>query len=83
LGEATTADIKSGEAIFVPTGAQKPISADAVVMIEYCETLPPATVRVHNEVGSESQHNVQRRGLQARRETDRAMEQGSRRYMLV
>jgi len=50
MGEATTADIRSGEAIFVPTGAQIPASADAVVMVEYCETLPHDTVMVNHAV---------------------------------
>ena len=50
MGEATSVDIKSGEAVYVPTGAQIPASSDAVVMVEYCEELSSDTVAVNHAV---------------------------------
>ena len=50
MGEATYVDIKSGEAVYVPTGAQIPAQADAVVMIEYCEELSSDMVAVNHAV---------------------------------
>jgi molybdopterin molybdotransferase len=37
MGEAALTPLKSGEAIYVPTGGMLPPGADAVIMIEHCE----------------------------------------------
>lgn len=39
MGEEAKTPVKSGEAIYVPTGAMIPPGADAVIMIEHCEDL--------------------------------------------
>jgi len=49
MGEDTTKKLKSGEAIYVPTGAMIPDGADAMIMIEYCEILDD-TLLVHKPV---------------------------------
>ena len=37
MGKAERGEIKSGECMYIPTGGQMPMGADAVVMIEYSE----------------------------------------------
>lgn len=39
MGEVAAKPVKSGEAIYVPTGGMIPEGADAVVMIEHCEDI--------------------------------------------
>ncbi len=39
MGETPLLSIKSGSCMYIPTGAFLPSGADAVVMIEYCESL--------------------------------------------
>ncbi|OIJ11644.1 molybdopterin molybdenumtransferase MoeA [Anaerobacillus arseniciselenatis] len=39
MGEAATAPLQSGEAIYVPTGGMIPPQSDSVIMIEHCEDL--------------------------------------------
>ncbi|MCL2618582.1 MAG: molybdopterin molybdotransferase MoeA [Defluviitaleaceae bacterium] len=46
MGMATKVSVGRGEAVYVPTGAQIPAGADAVVMVEYCEKLSQDTVAV-------------------------------------
>ena len=50
MGTICTTDIKSGETVAVPTGAQIPPSANAVVMVEYCEELSGDTVAINHAV---------------------------------
>lgn len=39
MGEVDSREIKSGEAIYIPTGGAVPLGCDGVVMIEYCDNL--------------------------------------------
>jgi len=49
MGENTEKELKSGEAIYVPTGAMIPAGADSMIMIEYCEILDD-TLLIHKPV---------------------------------
>lgn len=46
MGRAATASLKSGQCAYVPTGGMIPEGADAMVMVEYCESLDDGTVAV-------------------------------------
>lgn len=59
IGTEVTEKIQSGEAIYVPTGGMLPEFADAVVMVEYCETFGEE-IAVYDSVSSG--RNVVERG---------------------
>jgi molybdopterin molybdotransferase len=46
MGERASTDVRAGGAIRIATGAMAPESADAVVMVEYTETVDAATIEV-------------------------------------
>lgn len=46
MGQAAPEPIGRGECAYVPTGGMVPQGADAVVMVEYCETLDDRTIAV-------------------------------------
>lgn len=39
MGEEVTTPLKSGEAVYIPTGGMVPPNSDSVIMIEHCEDL--------------------------------------------
>lgn len=47
MGETANTSIGSGEAVYIPTGGMIPDDVDAVVMIEYTETLHQDLIAVH------------------------------------
>ncbi|SHH16992.1 molybdopterin molybdotransferase MoeA [Tepidibacter thalassicus] len=47
MGESADIKIKSGQAIYVPTGGMIPDGADSVVMIEHVEKLDDTTIAIH------------------------------------
>ncbi len=47
MGEATNITIHNGEAVYIPTGGMIPDGIDAVVMIEYTETLDQDLITIH------------------------------------
>lgn len=51
MGENTSKELESGQAIYVPTGAMIPKGADSMIMIEYCEILED-TLLVHKPVSN-------------------------------
>lgn len=46
MGRAASVKLKSGQCAYVPTGGMIPEGADAMVMVEYCETLEDGMVAV-------------------------------------
>lgn len=46
MGAAATDEVRSGTAIYIPTGGVLPAGADAVVMIEYTQEAMPGTTEV-------------------------------------
>ncbi len=50
MGKAPSKTVKSGEAVYVPTGGMIPEGADAVVMIEYCEAFDADSIAVYDPV---------------------------------
>ncbi|KXG77581.1 molybdopterin molybdotransferase MoeA [Thermotalea metallivorans] len=50
MGEGTNLKIRSGEAVYVPTGGMIPEGADGVVMVEYAESLDEGTIAVYQSV---------------------------------
>lgn len=50
MGKAPSKAVKSGEAIYVPTGGMVPDGADAMVMIEYCEKFDDTSIAVYDPV---------------------------------
>lgn len=47
MGEAAKLTVSSGHAVYVPTGGMLPQGADAMMMIEYVETLDQDTIAVY------------------------------------
>lgn len=52
MGKATSYSIKSGEAVYVPTGGMIPEGADGVVMIEYTEKLDESNLMVYRSIST-------------------------------
>ena len=50
MGTAATAILHPGECVYVPTGGMVPDSADAVVMVEYCECFSETETAVYQSV---------------------------------
>lgn len=50
IGEATQLEIKSGQAVQIPTGGMLPVGADAVLMLEYTEYLDQQTIEFFRPV---------------------------------
>ncbi|RKD31645.1 gephyrin-like molybdotransferase Glp [Thermohalobacter berrensis] len=50
MGENTNIKIKSGEAVYVPTGGMIPEGADSVIMIENAERLDENTIAVYKAI---------------------------------
>ena len=50
MGKRCDIEIKSGECVEMPTGAMIPDTADAVVMVEYCENLSENEVAMYRSV---------------------------------
>ena len=50
IGTQPKNTLKSGQAIYVPTGGMLPEGADAMVMIEYCEKFDDTSIAVYNAV---------------------------------
>ncbi|SHK19183.1 molybdopterin molybdotransferase MoeA [Tepidibacter formicigenes] len=47
MGESIDTKIKSGQAVYVPTGGMIPEGADSVIMIEHVEKLDDITIAIH------------------------------------
>ena len=60
MGKIADQTVKSGEAVYVPTGGMLPEGADCVVMIEYVEKLDEKTIAIHRPTSH--LENVMRRG---------------------
>ncbi|MFZ5966384.1 MAG: gephyrin-like molybdotransferase Glp [Bacillota bacterium] len=50
MGKEARYQVRSGEAVYVPTGGMMPQGADGVVMIEYVENLDQSTIAVYRSV---------------------------------
>ncbi len=50
MGKASTAEVKPGQAVYVPTGGMVPEGADAVVMVEYAEKFDENSIAVYESV---------------------------------
>ena len=50
MGEAVTIEIHSGQCAYVPTGGMIPEGADAMVMVEYCESFDEKSIAVYDAV---------------------------------
>ena len=50
MGEAATQKVTLGKAVYVPTGGMLPQGADAMVMIEYVESLDGDTIAIYKAV---------------------------------
>lgn len=50
MGESASVPLKSGEAIYVPTGGMLPEGADGMVMIEYAEILDEQTLLIKKPI---------------------------------
>lgn len=64
-GQAAAGELGHGEAIRIMTGGKVPLGADAVVQIEWTESVDGTSVRVLNSVPSG--HNIRRAGEDIRR----------------
>ncbi|MDD3168401.1 MAG: molybdopterin-binding protein, partial [Eubacteriales bacterium] len=54
MGKACRIKLESGQAVYVPTGGMLPEGADAVVMVEYTETLDEKTIAVYKAAAPNS-----------------------------
>lgn len=54
MGKDCTIRLKPGQAVYVPTGGILPEGADAVVMVEYVESLDEKTIAVYKSVAPNS-----------------------------
>lgn len=54
MGKACSIRLKPGQAVYVPTGGMLPADSDAVVMIEYVESLDESTIAVYKSVAPNS-----------------------------
>ena len=52
MGRPAVGTVSSGECMYVPTGGMLPAGADAVVMIEYCESFGASDIAVYDAVSS-------------------------------
>lgn len=59
MGEEAKQSIKSGQAVYVPTGGMIPQGADAVIMIEHVENLDEQTIAVYHPVAPGENRIVQ------------------------
>ena len=50
MGKVAEKDLKTGQAIYVPTGGMIPKGADGMIMIEYVENLDKNTIAVYRTV---------------------------------
>ena len=50
MGEYTDKEIKSGEAIYVPTGGMLPKNATGMIMIEHCEKMDEGTLLISKPI---------------------------------
>lgn len=75
MGKSTDLEIKSGHAVYVPTGGMLPKNADAVVMIEYVELLNETTIGVYNTLAPNN--NTMQKGEDIKKENI-VLEKGSK-----
>lgn len=75
MGKSTDLEIKSGYAIYVPTGGMLPKNADSVVMIEYVELLDETTIAVYNTLAPGN--NTMQKGEDIKKESI-VLEKGSK-----
>jgi len=54
MGKACSIRLKPGQAVYVPTGGMLPADSDAVVMIEYVESLDENTIAVYKSAAPNS-----------------------------
>lgn len=54
MGKACDIRLEPGQAVYVPTGGMLPEGADAMVMVEYTETLDEKTIAVYKSVAPNS-----------------------------
>ncbi|MEE8283138.1 MAG: gephyrin-like molybdotransferase Glp [candidate division NC10 bacterium] len=52
MGQAPTVGIRPGEVVRIPTGGLIPEGADAVVMVEYTQTVDPTMIEIYRPVAS-------------------------------
>lgn len=50
MGKAPVCKVTSGQAVYVPTGGMLPEGADAMVMVEYCESFDARSIAVYDAV---------------------------------
>lgn len=73
MGEIDSREIKSGEAVYIPTGGAVPNGCDGVVMVEYCDSLGEE-ILVNRGIGK--YENMVRRGEEIQLD-EKIMEKGS------
>ena len=50
MGQATSLTLCDGDCVYVPTGGMLPSNANAVVMVEHCESFTPSCIAIYQAV---------------------------------